>query len=367
MSKAGHLEKLPVIRIYMGMLLYLATTNVYAEPIITQVVATGGTGASFQVSGTGFGTKPSAGPFRWDGFENGTLGANITTGGWTPYQSGGIGHVYSGTRAHTGSKSALRVTPSTTDDFRSAGLKGLQSKEIYYSVWFMWNKISGNYDQGTPIVKVMRVNSTPDFYSGSTSSPSFWITHLPTSGWTYAGMVNNSGSITDQQDVTSSALTPSVWHRMELRIRLSDPAGSSNGIAKVWLDGVPSYSHISGVTRTASEAGKLLDNFLLPAMIDRGGQVMEYSVDDVYVDNTQARVEVCASATWVACVNNKDVQVASSWSDSSITFTVRGDAFPAGQALYLYIVDKDGGVNPNGYALPTRAAHVAPNSLTVIR
>lgn len=100
--------------------------------------------------------------------------------------------------------------------------------------------------------------------------------------------------------------------------------------------------------------------FTIGDYFDRGP--MEYSIDDVYVDYTWARVEIGDAPTWVSCTR-REIQIPSAWSNASITVTVNQGAFQNLGGAYLYVVDANGDVNQNGYALCT--ACPMPPVLTV--
>jgi len=346
------------IKIVVTGLAILGSPHLSAAPTITSVNGEITPGSTAQISGSGFGQKTNPQPFKWDDFENGALGNSPSNYGWLKY--GDLNPVYTNKRSYSGSQAILRETPYSRDDFNSVGLKGLNSLQIYYSGWFFWEKVSGNFDRGSPVVKLLRVNSslantTGAFYSGGTGA-SFWMTQIPEANgsvWTYAGVVNGNG--TDQQDIATERLDPAniiegKWHRIELYMRLSDPAGSSNGEARVWINGIPSYNK-QGVTRTSSDAGYLLDSFLLPGMIDKGGQVMNYFTDDVYVDRTPQRIELCTSPTWENCKTNKTIQKITAWSDTSVSFEVNLETLPLSNKLYAYVIDQNNVANTNGYDL----------------
>jgi hypothetical protein len=59
--------------------------------------------------------------------------------------------------------------------------------------------------------------------------------------------------------------------------------------------------------------------------------------DDIYVNDTWQRVELCNAAK-----DHCEIQVPSSWSDTSITATVNAGAFETGDTAYLYVYDLDG-------------------------
>jgi hypothetical protein len=70
-------------------------------------------------------------------------------------------------------------------------------------------------------------------------------------------------------------------------------------------------------------------------------------VDNVYVDNTRARVEIGDNAVFTDCTR-KDPQIPSVWSDGSITAQVNLGSFKEGETAYVYVVDKDGNAS-QGY------------------
>jgi hypothetical protein len=63
-------------------------------------------------------------------------------------------------------------------------------------------------------------------------------------------------------------------------------------------------------------------------------------VDDVYLDDTPQRVEICNSPQWAQCTR-RAVQVAKSWRRSSITATFRKGMLQSGDA-YVYVIGPDG-------------------------
>ena len=78
--------------------------------------------------------------------------------------------------------------------------------------------------------------------------------------------------------------------------------------------------------------------------------------DDVYVDSTWARVMLGNASTFSSCTK-LEIQIPITWADGSIGMMARtGGAFATGSTAYLYVFDKDGNVNPVGYAVRIGAA-----------
>jgi hypothetical protein len=73
-------------------------------------------------------------------------------------------------------------------------------------------------------------------------------------------------------------------------------------------------------------------------------------VDDVYVDSTPQRVEVCSGSTWAAR-NKCELQLPTSWADGSVTITAKTAQFTTGQTAYAYILDATNAPNANGFAI----------------
>ncbi|MCI5120929.1 MAG: hypothetical protein D3908_07045, partial [Candidatus Electrothrix sp. AUS4] len=69
--------------------------------------------------------------------------------------------------------------------------------------------------------------------------------------------------------------------------------------------------------------------------------------DEIYIDTTQARVELCDSPQW-SSRSHCEIQIPSDWSDSSITFTINQGSFLETDTAYLYVIDAEGNVSNDG-------------------
>ena len=105
------------------------------------------------------------------------------------------------------------------------------------------------------------------------------------------------------------------------------------------------------------------------AGIDTGATSTYYwAYDDVYVDATQARVEICNTATW-ATRTHCEIQIPVTWSSSSIGIKVNPGSFVSLANQYLYVVDSSGSVS-TAYQIsgdttaPTITAFTIPSTST---
>jgi len=146
---------------------------------------------------------------------------------------------------------------------------------------------------------------------------------------------------------TGPELTPGQWKRVEI---LAD--GGANKFT-VWVNGVQAWSKSNWLNSNLLMNGHTVD---YPNMIDSGTRdascpaVGAYNYDDIFVDFTAARVELGDASTWTA-VRRKEIQLPVTWSDGSVQIRVNTGEFQAGNRVYLYIIDSQGAVNANGFAV----------------
>jgi hypothetical protein len=70
--------------------------------------------------------------------------------------------------------------------------------------------------------------------------------------------------------------------------------------------------------------------------------------DSIYIDSIRARTMVCSGPAWSA-KGHCEIQIPSSWSTNSLTINANQGSFDGGDTAYLYIINQNGTVNPNGY------------------
>jgi hypothetical protein len=81
-------------------------------------------------------------------------------------------------------------------------------------------------------------------------------------------------------------------------------------------------------------------------------------VDNLYVDNTLARVEIGNAATYSGSTY-REIQIPqTTWSSNSIHIKVNTGTFSNGQAAYLYVSDSSGNINANGFPITISATTV---------
>ena len=140
-----------------------------------------------------------------------------------------------------------------------------------------------------------------------------------------------------------------TWQRIDQWIVISTP-DVANGRYDYYIDNVLRRS--SGNYATCSSAasnGCQIDSWISPNYVNKTTTIT-FWIDDLYVDNTQARVELCSGSSW-ANRGNCNIQIPSAWHETSITATVNTGAFSESDTAYLYVVDANGDANADGYAV----------------
>jgi hypothetical protein len=81
------------------------------------------------------------------------------------------------------------------------------------------------------------------------------------------------------------------------------------------------------------------------------GDYYKMYVDDVYVDNTRKRVELCSGGPVWANRGECSPQPAVTWSDSTISISANTAGFISGSSAYFYVVGTDGDAIGSGYLI----------------
>ena len=320
-----------------------------AAPVISNVNGTIVDESSITISGSGFGIKTPAEPILWETFEDGTDGTYLATDpDWPSYLgSANTGGKYSSTSPHSG---GLCIYNYVAHDFTGTAFATNnyffeESDQIYYSYMYR--------HEGTPVGPAVqkngRINSTGNRYNGdgvvALSDSYVYYDDGDTSFFPSAD--EGTGRYFSEDNLGSSA-----WTRHQIYGKYSDPSGDANGFIQVSV-GSEEKTFANIVTRAAGYSFRF-NNVILGLMFSNlEGYPDTYHhiyIDDVYIDNTRARVEMCEGSLWSnrgAC----NPQIPSAWSDGSISATVNGSQITDGSIVYAYVIDSSGVVNSSGFPI----------------
>jgi len=312
-----------------------------AAPTISGVSGQVGQGELFTITGDGFGSEPNAAPYRFDDFEHGTAGNDLTW--WGLSKSSGDYPKFTTAQVYSGN---LAAKANFDGQYNCTAYKtGFDFDEAYISYWVYWLKLSGDASRNIKLARF--VSHTTDYKSGT---PSLGYTGFYTSSsiW-YAFNGLPDGPDNDVQ-VWGGYVTAGTWHRIEMYGKIST-LNQDDGARGWWLDLNEVDYDNAFATYTSSTDRDSYRCITMPFYVahDAGGPHYIY-YDDVFVNNTFARVEIGNAATWSGCTV-REIQLPTSWSNTSIAVTTNQAKFSNGQQVWLYVVDRDGNVNQSGYPL----------------
>ena len=303
-------------------------------------------GSTITITGTGFGSKSPAAPILFDNFETGSPsdGATILnrstpvgskTWSYYDFNTDGVGSAceFDSGQKYAGSFSAYQLKPVGNENGeQNIYASGLDATTLYTSYSFRF------VGETTAVWKMDRTTG------GTVTNPPYDAP--PNYGWgPSAGghYVNDCTSFVEDTGGVGSMPSASTWHRMEgYRV-----ASTSATPLKYWID----YTSTLDISyQMCNSCAVCEQNTWVSPMIANNVAQIETWIDNVYLDNTQARVEVCDSATWAARAHC-EIQIPTTWDTTGIEATVNAGTFADMTEAYLYVVDSAGLVNSDGVAI----------------
>jgi hypothetical protein len=337
------------------------------------VEAVGSPGASITdgiltVTGSGFGTRPDF-PLVFDNFASGVVGADVygqpptltrkddAAWTWDVASSGHDQPKYSNANRRTAGSNNVLLKYGGNSGEASAWTCALKvnqpmpdtGDELYFTYWWRYEDTSFSHT-GTQA------------WSRNTKPFDFWPASEGSAPFVYIGMGNpdaGNGELRfngiDQyvpwDADTQLDLINGEWIRFEVYLKQSAP-NTANGVAEVTVHRTTSPSITlqlnANATSTRTAADSYWQNLWIGAYssteeVDGGPSYLAWSevhMDNVYVDNTRARVEIGNAPTWAACTR-REVQPHLTWEDTSITAIAQKGLLSAG-ANWVYVVSAAG-------------------------
>ena len=290
-------------------------------------------GGSITIFGLGFGSKSPVAPVSFLDFESGaTVGQPIPNpyNSWVPSSDGGSSHWPLVVSSYSGRTSKMiRCNPTAASgDMKSNIYLDHGGNRYWYLTYDSYKDWPADQSGRSKVFRIWSLAAgPPEMIYGM--DPAL-IVMLNTTG---------AGSVTDYD----APMVRQQWSRDEAFLD-SGTAGSANATYKFW-EHTPGTS-IQTFNRTTGFA-MLLDSDHPVYGVAIGREFCDlienisHYIDNVYVDNTQARVEIGDNAVWANCIR-REIQIPhTTWNDTTIQATVRQGTFPAGSA-FIFVVNESG-------------------------
>lgn len=311
-------------------------------------------GQSCTLTGSSFGaTGPTV--VLFDDFESGTNGADISgnspkVGNAWSTTGGRSSPIYTTGNARGGSSSkALRAWCGTTgtEDYQQIYGSYTGATTVYQSYWVLIPT-----GQNYPGQSISNINWKLSWIGSTGAWPDNDFTSIVyISSTQFAAGCDDPGDgpgqrfgYVDEGEFSPWPLSPGTWMRFSTYFRGATSGGAvrafqttGSGTSELTL-GNPAPAN----TYT-QDSGHNWTWITFPGY-SRGETNTYIHHDDIYVatgSGALARVEIGNASTYATCTNLA-VCTVTSWSASSIAFTVRSGSFSPTASVYLYVVDSNG-------------------------
>ena len=333
----------------------LLAGTAWGQPVITGVTGSWEEGQPVSIEGSGFGEKAQAAPLKWDDFEGGTPGEQAGNGWFTDHREGDY-PLYADDVVRDGSAVSVVQDYVTPGNYNcSFGLN--TAEQTHFFVSFYRYADAGGTGPGTS--RNYKIMSLRGGGAGAWDPPEFRHDMYSVSESGHSYFADCEGTVFGQDWGNGYELTSGVWERFDYDVELRGADGQAT--YKRWKDG-ELRSQVSEAS-TATGCGYTniyINGYWAQSTFDESGTEAPcpdgcpatFWIDDVYVDTSRARVDLCDAATWSgreAAGARCELQIPTAWSDGAITASANLGAFPCGADVFLFVVDEDGAVNESGY------------------
>lgn len=323
---------------WLTVLCGLFPINGWTAPTISLAPPSVSHGQSIAITGLGFGTKSPAQPYLWAPFEGSINPSSLgTKTSWDVNES----MAYNSSEG-AGGKGCAKATDNSGTWTLGVNTNGVIGWNDFSQKMYLFRKVKINFPIDNKNWKSWRLwanNYTyPNIYIQLGSSMNLMNQESNSS----CGYLQNGDAARNNQ--------LNNFASEELIMRANSGAGVEDS----------SFVYTSNGTTVTNDTSCDLDRALAQMVLifPAHGVIANATMgssdrtwyDDIYLDNTWARVMIADASTWAASTH-KEPQIPSAWSVSNITVTVNSGTFTTGQQAYLYVVDSTGAVNSNGYPI----------------
>ncbi|MBW2637661.1 MAG: hypothetical protein JRC86_09110, partial [Deltaproteobacteria bacterium] len=290
------------------------------------------------IKGNSFGIKKSAAPVIWDNFDSGN-----PSGNWSEI-SDSIS-IYSGSGQPENSQYCLRFDKSTGSAFNI-------KKTIPFNKLYAFVKRRYDYDLKPENHKFFRI------WRSDWGNSILWAYN-----WGNAYQMRNSRcspQIDPERRDPNYVIKlgaenfPAVgqWQTEEFFVQIESGIGQYDGVMGYRLN---NNQHRSWATNRAMFCTGH-NKPLTCVFVDNYSDHLNHDpkpgdfiwVDDVYIDNSWARVLIGNYPDYDACTNI-EIQIPFRWSEKAITITVNRGSLRPWRTHYIYVFDANGNVNAEGF------------------
>ena len=344
-----------------------------AAPVVSSATLSNG---KLTISGSNFGSKPTAAPYRFWPFTADADGASSKAVGFDFYNSVEAGSVIVSTDG-VGGKS-LKFTALGAGQASNVGKFPMIGENlpggttgVLCSVWFKLHRQGTAVSGGTmqwkgPRTGVYGANSA-DPTDNYAASPHLSASIFTAPDFTWTAGTNSSGfnSYIDYEYPNSGSSQfnnpdpPNFgldqWYHWETWYRFND-VGQANGEMVHTLNGTV-IAKVSNLQNRTTSSQYLQHIIVLTGLAFLQNRDWDIYMSRVYLDTTKAQVFLCNAAALASCTG-RFVVPPSAWTNTSISGTDATN-IPAGYK-WIYVSNPEGEINATGFEFAAGPVPMAP-------
>jgi hypothetical protein len=345
-------------------ILSIASTSLGA-PVITGTSGTYSHGNSVTITGSGFTTKATAAPLRWEDFEGYVDGNKVSSesGWWSDRSATEYHYVSSDNPRHSNSAQGMRVhnIQDQIDDGndvsphlhrQNVGFDDTGKILVYVWMYLDWGTTTSDTSYQFKSIRISANEGTGDF-----AMPGFsYFPWRQSTTWIKYYWSNNRTPATISKYFTTNvwgdANAAAKWHQVTL---VADMGTAGNSDCS-WYAYATQYDQASAYDTIDAQENVMcigvgqdqMDAVVFQDWIGSvaSGSVVEttYYWDDLYIDNVWNRVEIGDQSSYSNCTK-REIQIPTAWSTTSITIDFNQGAFADAATAYVFVVDSSNNVS----------------------
>jgi hypothetical protein len=213
---------------------------------VSSITGTVSHGATVTLNGSGFGTKPTAAPLKFDNFEAGTVGQELGNGWDMVHSSPGYNPVYSTRRLRTNSGRSAEARFINDGYLSSFGINrgSTPFDKIYFDAWYYLDAAAPYMRNTKPIRIHTNDEGQPNLYMA------MWCSAFTDSVVDQDGV--GSSSATTIWSGLSTSYYAGNWRHIQGWVEQSS-ANTADGTVQISVDGVVQFDRVRAVlNRTSS-------------------------------------------------------------------------------------------------------------------
>ncbi len=334
------------------------SVSVFSQPLILDAPDTVSPGEPIVITGTSFGTKLTASPIRFDDFEDysGAVGSDIddATGWWNVVDRSTSAvpnaQISSQNQRSSSTFNVIAAVKDRTKNpvFYKNDVGFSITGKIFVSLWMYYDNGTVVPDSSAYQIKAWRL-ATVISSNGAETYPDIanfnWFYKANTSdeynNYTQVNHYLGGGSSTHY--LPKNTLQKKQWQNFIIEVDQGTP-GNADGKVTVYgsvADQSSPYLTSSSAGQVLDSTGNYIDAIKFDSFLDDGTGTFTLYFDDIYIDNSWARVEIGDSSIYENC-SHREIQIPTSWSVESVSVNINTGSFSSGDTVYLFVVDSNG-------------------------